>query len=86
MVYDGVKNGMNMARKRVTDCKGNSRVIFPRNVGNIDFESKLDLLRIEAMGIFKEYVRTKCISKGQQESNLSRTKYHQSSVLIITYH
>ena len=28
MTYDEDKNSMNMAKKKVTDCKGNSRVIF----------------------------------------------------------
>ena len=43
MTYDEDKNSMNMAKKKVTDCKGNSRVIFLRNLGNFDFESRLDL-------------------------------------------
>ena len=58
----------------MTFLKGNSRVIFPKKMRDFDFESRLDLLRIEAMGVFEEYVRKNCNERGQQVSNLSKSQ------------
>ena len=67
MVYDETKNVMNMAKKRATDCKGNACVFFPKKVGYFDFESRLDMYRLEAMGIFMDYVEENCNGKDNNE-------------------
>ena len=43
-------------------------------MGNFDFESRLDLYRLEAMSIFKEYVGKNCNEKGKQRCNLNRSQ------------
>ena len=74
MTYHGDKRSLNMARRKVTDCKGNSRVIFPKKMCDLDFESRLDMFRLEAMGIFQEYVKKNCNDNGKQQSNLNKSQ------------
>ena len=57
MVFDPSEGWIDMSRRRVTDVKGNSRVIFPSISKSLEFESKLEVLRIEAMDCFRTYVR-----------------------------
>ena len=44
MVYDHEKVSLNFTKRRVTDIKGNARVIMPKRVKNFDEESRLDML------------------------------------------
>ena len=69
MVYNYEEGWVDMSRRRVTDNKGNSRVIFPNESKNFEFESKLQVLRVEAMNTFKTFMRENCDSQGRQKSN-----------------
>ena len=72
MIFDPEKNKLDLSRRRATDLKGNSRVIFPRKVTNFDIEAKLETLRTEARGEFNKYVANFCGKNGKQPSNLTR--------------
>ena len=71
MGYCEGEDWIDMSRKRVTDVKGNSRVTFPSGPKSLEMESRLEVLRVEAMEVFRKYVREKCDSRGRQESNLT---------------
>ena len=62
---------LNMARRRVTDLKGNSRVYFPRKARSLEEEAALETLRVELKVLFQNYVREFCKEGGVQESNLT---------------
>ena len=70
MIYDIEKNVIDFGNRRTTDLKNNARVIFPKTL-DFQSEAKLELLRIEAMGVLRAYMREKCDRKGNQVSNLS---------------
>ena len=72
MTFD-LKNGiLDMRKHRVTDIKGNSRVILPRKMRSFDEEARLEMLRQELRGTFNQYTGEKCGSRGLQKSNLTR--------------
>ena len=73
MVYDWEKNTFDFSKRRTTDLKNNSRVIFPKS-RDFQFEAKLELLRIEAMEVFKQYMRDKCDKYGGQKTNLNKSE------------
>ena len=60
-----------LARRRVTDMKGNSRVYFPRKARSLEEEATFEALRLELMGAFKKYVSRNCKKGGVQEPNLT---------------
>ena len=68
MVYDVGEKTITYTKKRVTDFKGNARVILPKKSKNFDREATLEMLRVELMSEFKKYVET---SGMRMESNLS---------------
>ena len=72
MIYDEKDGSLSMARKRVTDYKGNTRVVFPPEGRDIEVEGMLDMVRRELMGEYQKYVREKCKKGGKQISNLSK--------------
>ena len=47
MIYNPENNTMDLSRRRATDLKGNSHVIFPRRVSNFEIEAKLETFRTE---------------------------------------
>ena len=55
--------------RRTTDVKNNARVIFPKAL-DLQEESNLQMLRIELMGAFKNYMVEKCDQRGRVKSNL----------------
>ena len=61
----------NLARRRVTDIKGNSRVNLPRKPRSLEDESALETLRVELKALFKNYVSRNCGKGGKQASNLN---------------
>ena len=69
MIFDYNGMSMNLARRRVTDLKGNARVILPRRAKNFDLESKLEMMRLECRGTFAKYMEEKCDKNGNQVSN-----------------
>ena len=71
-VYDELEGTMNLSKKRVTDMKGNTRVIFPPEGKDLEEESKLDMVRREIMGEYRKYVKEKCKKGGKQTSNLTK--------------
>ena len=73
-IYNWVGRKINFAKRRVTDVKGNSRVIFPRKAQSFDEESTLQTLRLELSSVFRGYVAEKCQKGGAQRSNLSRAQ------------
>ena len=71
-IFDGEHKTLDFGRRRATDVKGNSRVIFPRKARTLGEESALETLRMELFTTFRRYVEDKCDSKGNQKSNLTR--------------
>ena len=57
-------------RQRVTDVKGNSKVVLPRPLSPNE-EAKLAVLRVEWNDIFDRFVRETCKEAGEQASNLT---------------
>ena len=49
----------------------NSRVVFPTKCKDLETESKMEMLKMECMGVFREYVSKNCDKRGAQKSNLS---------------
>ena len=75
MVFEREDNSWDYYRRRVTDMKGNTRVIFPKPSKNLDEESRLEVMRMELMEVYRNYVKDHCKDdKGVQESNLSGTQ------------
>ena len=74
MVFDNETSSYNFAKRRVTDVKGNSRVISPKKMKNFEIEAKLEMLRIELMGEFRQFVSEKCGKNGRQPSNLTKAQ------------
>ena len=52
--------------------KGNSWVILPKRMKNFEIEAKLEMFRVEAKGIFRQFLEEKCNKYGAQKSNLSK--------------
>ena len=73
MIYDNETNSLDFSKRRTTDLKNNARVIFPKSK-DFQEEAKYELLRIEAMGVFRNYVSEKCGKGGKQMSNLSKSE------------
>ena len=69
-VFDIRGKVFNMARKRVTDFKKNSRVILPR-AQTAEQESKLEVLRMELLQEHKKWMTENCNCRGEQTMNLS---------------
>ena len=82
MIYDPVESKMNLSKRRATDQKNNSRVIFPRKSKNFENEAKLETLRTETRAEFKKFLDEKCKKGGQQKSNL--TKNQQKGLKSLT--
>ena len=74
MIYDPEKNKLDLSRRRATDLKGNSRVIFPRKVSNFEIEAKLETFRTEARSEFLKYMKKFCGKNGKQLSNLTKSQ------------
>ena len=72
VIYDGGTKTLDFGKRRATDIKGNSRVIFPRKARTLGEESALETLRMELFTTFKQYVQDKCDDKGNQKSNLTK--------------
>ena len=72
MVYRPQEGIFDLSRRRTTDLKGNSRVIFPRKASSFEVESKLEALRVEARAEFRKFMAQKCNKGGKQKSNLTR--------------
>ena len=73
-IMDWEKKTLNLARRRATDVKRNSRVNFPRKARNLEQESALQTLRMELLALFRQYRAEKCDSKGRQEPNLTKAQ------------
>ena len=74
MHFDPEMMSLNFSKKRATDLKGNSRVFLPRKVKSFEVEAKLEMLRVESMAIFKQFIEEKCGKNGRQKSNLSKSQ------------
>ena len=74
MIFNSDDKSLNFARKRVTDIKGNSRVILPKKVKNFDLEARLEMFRTECMGTFKQFMSENCGKYGKQKSNLTKAQ------------
>ena len=61
----------NLAKRRVTDLKSNSRVNLPRKPRPFDEESAMETLRVEVKTLFNNYVSKNCSKGGKQVSNLN---------------
>ena len=56
-VYNWGTRVFNYGKRRVTDIKGNSRVIFPSKARSLEVESAFQTLRLELLA---EYMDEKC--------------------------
>ena len=72
MPFDQDKVSLNFGRRRATDLKGNARVFLPKRVKNFETEANLEMLRVELLAIFRQFMEQKCNKKGEQKSNLTR--------------
>ena len=73
MIFDHETATLDFGNRRATDVKNNARVIFPRTQ-DFQKEANLQMLRIEAMGVFRDYVKGNCDTRGRQKSNLSTSE------------
>ena len=64
----------NLARRKATDLKCNSRVTLPRKPRCLEEESALETLRMELKSLFSYYVSNNCGKGGKQVSNLSKSQ------------
>ena len=71
MCFDHQENWIDLSRKRVTDIKGNASVTLPKRSKNFEFESRLEVLRVEALNLYRKYMKENCKEKGKQASNLT---------------
>ena len=81
MISNQEEGWIDLSRRRVTDVKGNSSVRFPNRTGNFEMESRLEVLRVEAMEVYRRYVKEKCQANGKQKSNLTRARMWRLVVL-----
>ena len=72
--YDRVGRNFSFGRKRATDLKGNSRVYFPKKSLGFETEALLETLRVELVGMFRNYVSKNCTKGGQQKANLTKNQ------------
>ena len=70
MIFDPEGGVLDYAKRRTTDLKQNSRVIFPKKT-TLEVESKLCMLREGSMGVIKNFINEKCGKGGKQKSNLT---------------
>ena len=70
-VFEEESKTFNLNKRRVTDCKANSRVILPRALPNEE-ESKLEVLRMELLEEHRRWTTEHCDCSGNQEGNLSK--------------
>ena len=73
LIFDHEKGELDYGKRRTTDCKQNSRVIFPKKT-DLDTESRLTMLRVETMALVRNYIEEKCNKKGQQKMNLTASE------------
>ena len=71
-IYDWKTKTLDFGKRRTTDIKGNSRVIFPRKARTLGEESAMEALRMELFTTFRKYVQEECDAKGEQKSNLTK--------------
>ena len=71
-IYDDEERSLNFAKRRVSDIKGNARVILPKRMRDFELETRLETLRVECRGVFSEYMAKNCNKYGAQRSNLTK--------------
>jgi hypothetical protein len=69
-VHNPVELTIDFGNLRVTDAKGNTRVILPK-AGAVQFEMELEMKKIVWSKIFDDYVDEMTDEEGMQESNLT---------------
>ena len=72
MVHNQEEGWIDLSKRKATDVKGNSSVRFPRKAGNFEMEARLEVLRVEAMEVYKRFMKERCMKYGKQKSNLTR--------------
>ena len=73
MIFNYENSTFDFGNRRTTDVKNNARVIFPKTL-DFQTEANLQMLRIELMGAFKNYMEEKCDKRGGQKSNLGASE------------
>ena len=71
-IFDWRNKTLDFGKRRATDVKGNSRVIFPRKARTLGEESAMETLRMKLFTTFRQYVQETCDAKGEQKSNLTK--------------
>ena len=74
MVYDDTGGRFSYSKKKVTDTKGNSRVNFPKEGGDVEDEAMMEMMRMELKGVFSQYCMEECMKGGAQKSNLNEAE------------
>ena len=54
MIYNMTEMRVSYANRRVSDIKGNARVILPKKAKRFDIEANQEMLRTECMHVFKQ--------------------------------
>ena len=57
MISNQEEGWIDLSKRRVTDIKGNSSVRFPSRTGNFEMEARLEVLRVEAMEVYRRYAK-----------------------------
>ena len=65
LIYLPEKEEFDLSKRRVTDLKGNSRVVLPKGSKNFDFEAKIQTFRTELLDEFRKHVAEKCGKNGK---------------------
>ena len=60
---EGEKSNWQYSKRRMTNFKGNSRVILPRKSKKFNEEAVIETFRMEMMHAFKEYVMKEVVTK-----------------------
>ena len=71
--YQGAMQ-FSLAKRRVTDMKGNSRVYFPRKARSLEEEASFEAIRLELKGLFNNYVSKNCKKGGIQSPNITQSQ------------
>ena len=70
VIFNQETERLDFTKKRVTDCKDNSRIYMPKGLSTLE-EAKLALRTYKLRECYQEYKSKECGEKGDQRTNLS---------------
>ena len=74
MVYDMIEKRFSYTKKRVTNTKGNSRIIFPKEAGKYEDEAVLEMVRMKLLGVYNKNCEENCKKGGVQCFNIDEAE------------